>query len=230
MDPNSSNTLLERITNTNVIGSISPAIFLINILISLLLSLGLAYIYSRYGRSISNRKEFSSIFPILTMTTMFIISIVKSSLALSLGLVGALSIVRFRSAIKEPEELVFIFLAMAVGLGLGANQVLLSFISTAVIASFIVIRGKKKFAKSSTHISLMISYPFKEISEFEKVIDVIKENCESVNLRRYTENNKVIESVLVLDITSFQKIIYLQKVLSSMFPGIEIDYVDGSFI
>ena len=230
MDPNSSNTLLERITSTNVIGNTSPANFLINILISLLLSLSLAYIYRRYGRSISNRREFSNIFPILTMTTMFIISIVKSSLALSLGLVGALSIVRFRSAIKEPEELVFIFLAMAVGLGLGANQVLLSFISTAVIATFIVIRGKKQFAKSSTQISLMVSYPFKEISEFEKIINLIKENCESVNLRRYTENNKVIESVLVLDITSFQKIIYLQKNLSSMFPGIEIDFVDGSFI
>jgi len=48
------------------------------------------------------------------MTTMLVISIVKSSLALSLGLVGALSIVRFRSAIKEPEELVYIFLSMAI--------------------------------------------------------------------------------------------------------------------
>ena len=55
-----------------------------------------------------------------------IISIVKSSLALSLGLVGALSIVRFRAAIKEPEELVYLFFVISIGLSNGANQFLLS--------------------------------------------------------------------------------------------------------
>jgi Ca2+/Na+ antiporter len=49
--------------------------------------------------------------------------IVKSSLALSLGLVGALSIVRFRAAIKEPEELVYLFLVITAGLGCGAGQI-----------------------------------------------------------------------------------------------------------
>ena len=53
---------------------------------------------------------------------MVMITIVKSSLALSLGLVGALSIVRFRTAIKEPEELSYAFLSIAIGLGLGADQ------------------------------------------------------------------------------------------------------------
>ena len=53
------------------------------------------------------------------MTTMLIITVVKSSLALSLGLVGALSIVRFRAAIKEPEELAYLFLTIAIGLALG---------------------------------------------------------------------------------------------------------------
>ena len=57
------------------------------------------------------------------ITTTIVITIVKSSLALSLGLVGALSIVRFRAAIKEPEELVFLFLVIATGLGCGAGQI-----------------------------------------------------------------------------------------------------------
>ena len=57
-----------------------------------------------------------------TVATVVVISIVKSSLALSLGLVGALSIVRFRSAIKEPEELAYLFLSIGIGLGLGAGQ------------------------------------------------------------------------------------------------------------
>lgn len=92
--------------------------FIINILIAALLAFILALIYRRFGNSLSNRKMFSANFVVLAVTTMLIISIVKSSLALSLGLVGALSIVRFRAAIKEPEELSFLFLTIAIGLGL----------------------------------------------------------------------------------------------------------------
>jgi len=51
------------------------------------------------------------------MTTIFISTVVESSLALTLGLVGALSIVRFRTAVKEPEELSYMFLAITIGLG-----------------------------------------------------------------------------------------------------------------
>ena len=62
------------------------------------------------------------------ITTTIVITIVKSSLALSLGLVGALSIVRFRAAIKEPEELVYLFLIISTGLGCGAGQIKITFI------------------------------------------------------------------------------------------------------
>ena len=70
---------------------------------------------------LSNRKIFSKNFFIITTTTMLIITVVKSSLALSLGLVGALSIIRFRAAIKEPEELGYLFLTISIGLGCGAD-------------------------------------------------------------------------------------------------------------
>ena len=63
------------------------------------------------------------------------ILVVKSSLALSLGLVGALSIVWFRTPVKEPEELVYLFFAIAIGLGYAAGQVLV----TTVIVSLIMV-------------------------------------------------------------------------------------------
>ena len=56
--------------------------------------------------------------------TFLVILIVKSSLALSLGLVGALSVIRFRTPVKEPEDLVFLFFAIALGIGYGALQIL----------------------------------------------------------------------------------------------------------
>ena len=78
--------------------------FLLNLIIASLLAILLSKFYVRYGKSLSNRKSFAGNYLLMTMVTMLIISIVKSSLALSLGLVGALSIVRFRAAIKEPKN------------------------------------------------------------------------------------------------------------------------------
>src|SRR5688500_17756117 len=86
----------------------------------------LSIIYVRYICTLSNRRVFAKNFILLAITTMFIISVVKSSLALSLGLVGALSIVRFRSAIKEPQELTYLFLTISIGLGCGAGLTILT--------------------------------------------------------------------------------------------------------
>ena len=86
--------------------------------------------YLKFSNSLSNKFDFSKNFIILGLTTTLVITIVKSSLALSLGLVGALSIVRFRAAIKEPEELVYLFLIIATGLGCGAGQLRITLIGT----------------------------------------------------------------------------------------------------
>ena len=89
-------------------------------------------------------KDFVKNFIPISMTTMFIIVVVKSSLALSLGLVGALSIVRFRTVIKEPEELGYLFLCIALGLGNGASQYLVTSIALVTILSAIYIFSSKK--------------------------------------------------------------------------------------
>ena len=91
-----------------------------------ILGLFLRFMFRRYSVSASDSDGISRVFPLLVVITTAVIAVVKSSLALSLGLVGALSIVRFRSAIKEPEELVYLFLCVAVGLALGAELPLLA--------------------------------------------------------------------------------------------------------
>ena len=81
----------------------------------------------------SGKFHIGTVIPILATVTFLVIMVVKSSLALSLGLVGALSVIRFRTPIKEPEELVYLFLAISIGLGYGAGQ---TFVTTVV---FIII-------------------------------------------------------------------------------------------
>ncbi len=103
-----------------------------------ILGLFLRFLFRRYSVSASDSDGISRVFPLLVVITTAVIAVVKSSLALSLGLVGALSIVRFRSAIKEPEELVYLFLCVAVGLALGAELPLLAGILV-VAASVLVL-------------------------------------------------------------------------------------------
>ena len=97
--------------------------FIISLFCAAILSILIQLFYVKFSSTLSDRINFSKNFVILGTTTCIIIVIVKNSLALSLGLVGALSIVRFRAAIKEPEELVYLFLVIAVGLGCGAGQI-----------------------------------------------------------------------------------------------------------
>jgi len=98
-------------------------------------------LYRRFGSSVSDRDAFSANFPLITLSTVLIIFVIKSSLALSLGLIGALSIVRFRAAIKEPEEIVYLFFCLAIGIALGARYWLFALGGTALFAAFVVFGG-----------------------------------------------------------------------------------------
>ena len=119
---------------------------MLSIIIAAVCSAIIKYFYVKYSKSLSNKVIFSDIFILLSIVTCIVITIVKFSLALSLGLVGALSIVRFRAAIKEPEELVYLFLVIAIGLGAGAGQ----FKATIALTIFsIIIIYVQNFLKKS---------------------------------------------------------------------------------
>jgi predicted branched-subunit amino acid permease len=98
---NSELTFQDFLTNQSV--QVDLPSFALNIALAAFMAWVLGRVYLRFGDTLSNRQQFGRNFVLIAMTTVLIISVVKSSLALSLGLVGALSIVRFRAAIKEPE-------------------------------------------------------------------------------------------------------------------------------
>ncbi len=132
-----------------------------------------ARVYRKYATTLGNRVAFSESFWLLAAITATVIMIVKFSLALSLGLVGALSIVRFRAAIKEPEELVYLFLIITIGLAAGAGQLLASFSIT--IFSVVAIYIRSYFRTNNYKILslgdvdiLSISAPNADIEIFDK--------------------------------------------------------------
>ena len=149
--------------------------FIVNLLVVALLTSLLRIYYIRFGNSITNRKRFSNNFMPLGLTTMLIITIVKSSIALSLGLVGALSIVRFRAAIKDPEELTYLFLVIGVGLASGANQPLLAIVAVFFIVALLFasqkIQGQTEF-KSEDKLYVNIST---DVNDLERINQLLSE-------------------------------------------------------
>jgi hypothetical protein len=197
----------------------------LNLCITAILSFILSKVYERYGHSLSNRKLFARNFLMISMTTMLIITIVKSSLALSLGLVGALSIVRFRTAIKEPEELAFLLINIAIGLGLGADQVLITTAAFVILMIVIIIRGVtfKKEENQNLLLSMTVENPGKK--DLESIIAVLKQNCDAVDLRRFDTSKTSLEAVFTIDVADYNKVQDLKNALEAMNDSIRISFL-----
>ena len=198
--------------------------FIINLLLTYISASGISFTYNKFARSLSNRREFSRIFVILSMSTMLIITIVKSSLSLSLGLVGALSVVRFRTAIKEPEELSYAFLAIAVGIGLGANQILITILGLIIILLIIIINSKYKYEKNIDYLNLIISS--KDRLDIEQIVEIISKNSLTINFKRLTETDSNNESALTISVKNFKQLVKIREDLLRYNPKIEISFLD----
>ena len=123
------------------------------------------------------------------------ITIVKSSLALSLGLVGALSIVRFRAAIKEPEELVYLFLIIATGLGVGANQLNITILGVVISLTIIVffnLFSSKRIQNLDLNIfQLSVIFNQKLSDEmFNKILVILNKNSKEVDFTSMSSGAK----------------------------------------
>ena len=202
--------------------------FITNLILTAVLALILSSIYVRYGNSLSNRRLFSRNFLLITMTTMLIISIVKSSLALSLGLVGALSIIRFRAAIKEPEELAYLFLAISIGLGFGANQGVITVVAFAIITVITVLVGKfshKTYENQNLNLTV-ISYNPPKIG-VDKIVDILSGYCSAVNLRRLDETKEIVEASFLVEFHNFEQLNKAKVALQELDDSLKFSFLDS---
>jgi uncharacterized membrane protein YhiD involved in acid resistance len=202
--------------------------FVLNIFLSVILAALVGWVYTRYGTSLSNRRKFSKNFVIMAMTTTLVITIVKSSLALSLGLVGALSIVRFRAAIKEPEELGFLFLAIAIGLGLGANQRSITVIAITIILIVIILtRISAPDAGDEQDLNLVIKSQNSSTLNIDDLVVSLRKYCDRIDLMRLDDSEGIIEAVFKVDISDVSQIVSLRNDLAMLDKDIHITFLDN---
>ena len=205
---------------------ISITEFLINAGVVVVLAIILEFTYVKCARTISNRKQFAGIFLLLAFTTMFIITIVKTSLALSLGLVGALSIVRFRAAIKEPEELTYLFFAIAIGLGLGANQTMMVITAFAIGVSILwgrfFIKGKSK----SQNLYLNINASAGKV-DLNDITNIIKTTFGKFHIKRYDENKSSLEASFLIDTPNTEALADFKKKTDALDGDVNVSFVES---
>ena len=187
---------MNEITNINEL--LSPSITSLDLfptLFSFVMCVIMSFIvrdfYIKRSFSLTGKMHVGSIIPVLSTVVFLVIVVVKSSLALSLGLVGALSIVRFRTPIKEPEELVYLFLAISIGLGYAAGQILITTILVMAILLIIFMwLSNRKIAKTSEY-NLVVKWSKKDImfEDIQKEIAPIVDNLKLVRLDKAPSGN-----------------------------------------
>lgn len=122
----------------------SAADTLIAMVAALVIGMFIFVVYKKTFNSVMYSTGFAMTLVGMTMVTTLVILAVTSNVVLSLGMVGALSIVRFRAAIKEPMEIVYLFWAVAAGIVIGARMLPLAVIGSAIIGVILILFANKK--------------------------------------------------------------------------------------
>jgi hypothetical protein len=209
---------------------------LLSLALSLILGQVLAWHYQRFSPVLSHKRKFARMFVFLVTTTMLVITVVKTSLALSLGLVGALSIIRFRTPIKEPEDLAYLFLAVAVGIGLGADQRLLT---TTVFAVFLVYLSFTRAGSAAgiparllVHVTSVLEgregTPRNVEEALQALLAQAKVGAEQVDLRRVDMQGNEFNASLILDVAGSDAIGALVRRIQDALPAATVSVVEGS--
>jgi len=213
---------------------LSLTALMVALAVGVLLSLLVRWHFNRFGSTLSNREEFGQVFPFVLLTTVLIISVVKSSLALSLGLVGALSIVRFRTPIKEPEELAYLFISIAIGLGLGAGRT----VPTIAAAVFILgaMAALKWVRRESDAKNLYLSIDWQETGgddpdrQLQRLNEAISKFVVNSDLRRFDVRDSTLEATYSLDISTSTDLSALVGELRRSFPNAGVTFLDQNRI
>ncbi|MAC41819.1 MAG: hypothetical protein CMJ05_08530 [Pelagibacterales bacterium] len=147
--------------------------FFVGLVITLVLVFFIKNNYLASTFSNDNKINFSRILIPFSLSMLLIVSVIKTSLALSLGLVGALSIIRFRTAIKESEQIITLLIVLAISIAVAAEKEIL-----AVIVSFVYIILNRKKAESLNINNRLI------IISFKSAKDIKIKDLEIMNIHR----------------------------------------------
>lgn len=162
------NTIYSLLSNSY--GELTPKQIALNFFVAFLLSgvLYISYCIS-HGGSVYSRR-FNVTLVMLTMITTLVMNVIGNNIALSLGMVGALSIVRFRTAVKDSRDTAYIFWAIAIGICCGVSDYLIATMGTVAVFSFLLLFG---LVKENSRVILILHVEAECITALTETVDAM---------------------------------------------------------
>lgn len=156
-------SFLENVTEFSILDTV------LGLAVALIIGLFIFLIYKKTLTGVMYSSGFALTLVGLSLVTTLVIMAITSNVVLSLGMVGALSIVRFRAAIKEPVEIVFLFWSLAAGIVIGAGMIPLAIIGSVIIGLILLLFANRKI---HDHPYILVTNCQDEKAE-ESVLDVL---------------------------------------------------------
>lgn len=169
--------ILQYLLESNTSISMTQVAF--SLLMAVLMSTLLYFIYRKTYRGTVYSKSFNLTLSLVAIITTVVMIIIGSNLALSLGMVGSLSIIRFRTAIKEPRDIAFLFWAIAIGLACGSEMYLVGLLGSAIVAAVLLLANLDLYDSASYLLVLRAGQESLDCDEIESTI------------RRHTRRHKL---------------------------------------
>jgi uncharacterized membrane protein YhiD involved in acid resistance len=174
----------DRITTINII---------VNISMSFLIGMFIFFIYKKTYQGVLYQKSFNISLVLASAVTSMIIMTISGNLILSLGMVGALSIVRFRTPVKDSMDLIFLFWAISVGIANGVGYFNIAMVGSIMIAIFMLLLTRTGNNISDT---FLLVIQITDATEEERILKKINEETDRVSIKSKTVSDSGIEITL----------------------------------
>ena len=178
--------IVENLTNTE---ALSVTVILMNNVIALIVAFFIMFTYKISYAGPAYSRKFNISIGSITIITAMIMSIISNNIALSLGMVGALSIIRFRTAVKDVRDATYIFWAIAAGIGCGVSQYALIVIGSAFLLLFLIITIITRKGFTSCNKLLVVQGKPECLHKTEAAVDTFFAGKVHVSMRNVTENS-----------------------------------------
>ena len=186
------NNILELFAKQN---NLTWQVILMNILFSAFLGSIIYLSYYLTHRGTIYSKKFNVSLVVLTVLTGTVMTVIGNNLALSLGMVGALSIVRFRTAIKDPMDLVFLFWAISVGIACGAGMLEIAIIGSLLLTIIIFLLDRVPVAKAA---NILVVNASGDAGLMNEINDIVKTNSKYFKVKSRNLSDSALDVVIEL--------------------------------
>jgi len=200
--------------------------FIVGLITTIVFSFFIRSIYKKFSNSVSNKTVTADLFPLFAVAIFLIIITIKTSIVLSLGLVGALSIIRFRTAIKEPEQIIFFLLITAISISTASGAFLFPLMVVLFVWSYYYFISKNiKEKVYSFNDQLIISGEKIQNINIKQLVKLLNQN--NVNVEIQSINKQKDNSTIVLKVSDFE--IDLLQIIENFLKENNLTQIDIQF-